>query len=337
MKLTIAIPTYNRPRQLLRCLRHLVPQLTAEVDIAVFDNCSAESIMEVVKQEFGRIPEQVTIHRNAVNIGGCANIMRCFEYCATDYLWPVGDDDVPAPTAVETILRDIRLHTPVTLTYAIVGEPSTTKKANEVVFGAEAFLANFTNLGCLTLISSNVYSVSCTKSLLRFGYKYSYSLMPHLMIALLALKESEPAYVSSAAIVERTKPDPSELYSMLGFFIAFTSALDCPISHEARRELKRLLEPRLFGWPGLLGAISESYAHWATTRDDRLLRFRLRQLHLRWVSECGGVLSKATVILSRLASITPGLTLFLVKVLLRSRNRDLSSFSTEQALDKRTL
>lgn len=104
--LTIAIPTYNRERWLKSCLEHLCPQVTDEVRLVVRDNCSNYDVQAVVDKFRTICP--IEFYRNRINIGGDANIARLFEYCDTQWLWVVGDDDDLVPDAVETVLNTIK-------------------------------------------------------------------------------------------------------------------------------------------------------------------------------------------------------------------------------------
>lgn len=102
--LTIAIPTYNRKNELEQCLRCIIPQLNSRIKVIVRDNCSeydAELIVSKFKSPF------IHFIKNTVNIGGDANIARLFEYCDTDWLWVLGDDDYLLPDSVTRVLKCI--------------------------------------------------------------------------------------------------------------------------------------------------------------------------------------------------------------------------------------
>ena len=50
MKLTIAIPTYNRNEILKANLEKLLPQVTDECNVVIFDNCSDTPVKEVIEE-----------------------------------------------------------------------------------------------------------------------------------------------------------------------------------------------------------------------------------------------------------------------------------------------
>ena len=103
--LTIAIPTYNRPDKILVQLKSLLPQITEEIEVVVLDNHSDVPITSVVTND---ILSKICIIRNDINIGGAANIARCFEVCKTEWLWTLSDDDIVEKDAVAKILNTIK-------------------------------------------------------------------------------------------------------------------------------------------------------------------------------------------------------------------------------------
>lgn len=103
--LTIAIPTYNRSRFLEQLLNSLAPQVRGEarVELIVSDNASTDDTQEVIMR-FQQQGLQFIASRNEVNIGGDANIHRCFELANSKYVWIIGDDDVVGPNAISKVL-----------------------------------------------------------------------------------------------------------------------------------------------------------------------------------------------------------------------------------------
>lgn len=105
--LTIAIPTYNRPEQIQKQVRLLLPQLEERIILVVYDNCSPIPVKDLFRDDE---LSEFNLIRNSTNIGGDANIARCFEYCTTPWLWTLSDDDLVKPDAVELVLADIAEH-----------------------------------------------------------------------------------------------------------------------------------------------------------------------------------------------------------------------------------
>ncbi|WP_432634258.1 glycosyltransferase family 2 protein [Candidatus Avelusimicrobium sp.] len=93
-RLEIIIPTYNRKEY----LRSTLAALTAEASpvkncsITVLDNASTDGTSELLAK-FARQFPNIKPLRNTRNIGGNANIARCFELAAKEYFWVLADDD----------------------------------------------------------------------------------------------------------------------------------------------------------------------------------------------------------------------------------------------------
>jgi glycosyltransferase involved in cell wall biosynthesis len=103
--LTIGIPTYNRHNEIKKQVSLLLPQLDERVELIVYDNCSDTPIItNFTEFELSKF----TLIRNNVNVGGDANIARCFENCKTRWLWTLSDDDFVREDAVKIVLDRLR-------------------------------------------------------------------------------------------------------------------------------------------------------------------------------------------------------------------------------------
>ena len=103
--LTIGIPTYNRPEKIQRTVRILLPQLTDETVLVVYDNCSPVPVSSLFTEEEKK---HFIIKVNRTNIGGDANIAGVLYNCDTKWCWTLGDDDLLRDDAVETVLAHIK-------------------------------------------------------------------------------------------------------------------------------------------------------------------------------------------------------------------------------------
>ena len=107
IKLSITIPTYNRPTQIVERIKELAPQIVEGVSIIIYDNCSEVPVSELLVP-FSNLP--ITVIRNAVNVGGDANQARCLENVHEGWAWTLGDDDPIREDAIETIMQLISEH-----------------------------------------------------------------------------------------------------------------------------------------------------------------------------------------------------------------------------------
>jgi glycosyltransferase involved in cell wall biosynthesis len=103
-KLSIIIPTFNRWGVLAKTLENTLANNWAGVPVIILDNDSdprgQEAVLDVMAR-YKSVPCQ--IQKNAVNIGGDGNIIRCVEICETPYVLVLGDDDFLAKDYLEKI------------------------------------------------------------------------------------------------------------------------------------------------------------------------------------------------------------------------------------------
>ena len=102
--LTISIPVFNDHDLLIDQLNRLKNQLQKGVIVNVFDNGSIPSIESVIEEKINDYKDWVTIYVNKINIGGDANILKCFSQCETKWLWVLSINDSIENDAISKIL-----------------------------------------------------------------------------------------------------------------------------------------------------------------------------------------------------------------------------------------
>jgi hypothetical protein len=109
--LSIAIPSFNRPRALAELLGSISEEVSAcapgLIEVCITDDASTDPDTLEVALEFAERHRYAALHVNASNIGLERNLMAACQPCRGDYLLLVGNDDVVAPGALATILDDI--------------------------------------------------------------------------------------------------------------------------------------------------------------------------------------------------------------------------------------
>ncbi|WP_342597474.1 glycosyltransferase [Cyanobacterium aponinum UTEX 3222] len=107
-KLTIALPTYNRPAQIIEKLIFFLKEIqyVEAVKIVVSDNASS---IKPDKDYFEKLisSERVIYNVNEKNIGLIGNYIRCIETTDTEFVWVVGDDDILTEGIVQSIMLQI--------------------------------------------------------------------------------------------------------------------------------------------------------------------------------------------------------------------------------------
>lgn len=212
-KLTVAIPTYNRPKQLGHTLSVVLPQVLAhdDVQLLVLDNCSPVPAVNVLKDvaKGAELPERIRAIRHVANIGGNGNILRCFELAEGDWLWCLGDDDEPAADAVETILHDISTAKFCYAFYRIFENAPILSEDDEGQYiGAsiKEWVRRVPAYGHRLFISSSVFKLEQMRPYLMTGYMVANSGGPHLTMAFLAVMNGGSYMLSDRTICNYLSP-----------------------------------------------------------------------------------------------------------------------------------
>lgn len=110
-KLTIAIPTYNRAKNLLALLNDLAKDDNIHnVYIYISDNCSEDNTKMIVDKVIKSNPQMnIKYSRNEKNIGFDANVLKCYDECKTDYIWILSDDDKVIENSISKVLAEIEM------------------------------------------------------------------------------------------------------------------------------------------------------------------------------------------------------------------------------------
>jgi hypothetical protein len=101
--LAITIPTYNRAERLAATLRRIIPQLTSDVQLRVYDNASTDETAAIVRA----LGSDVKYFCNEDNVGADRNLLRCLSESPGQYTWLLCDDDRPSASCVSEILNQI--------------------------------------------------------------------------------------------------------------------------------------------------------------------------------------------------------------------------------------
>lgn len=274
--LTIAIPTFDRNEVLARTVSVLLPQLGPEVRLIIRDNASPRPVAQTLPHLCDEAGVQIV--RNPWNIGGNANILRCLESCETEWLWVLGDDDLPEADAVRRVLADIRAAdaTLVSLNYRC---ELYERQAELELCGSDEFLARMDSLSNVLFLSASVFRAPALQQQLRLAHAYAYSNMPHVLALLLALGREGRVKLSMQKIVTWGEADASGSWSVVNAALAFPTALDLPLPQHQRRLLARKIEADVH--PELLGLARQLLALACAERDAAMARWTWRQMRLR--------------------------------------------------------
>jgi glycosyltransferase involved in cell wall biosynthesis len=206
-RLTIAIPTYNRSALLTATVKELLPQLTNKCKLVIVDNASPDPVANVIKDLIVNYPEaEIQIHRNRFNVGGACNQMRCFELCDTEWLWILGDDDVPSPYAIQNIFEEMEEHSECVfynfVCPALRVENKLQNRAKTIVTnGLAEFVNELDHFSSIQFMSLSVYRVDAFIPYFHRGIEFSYSQQGHIAMILMGIDNQCRACFSKKDII----------------------------------------------------------------------------------------------------------------------------------------
>ena len=183
--LTIAIPTYNRPLQLQKQIRSIIPLLTDEVELLVIDNCGNYDIHTLFE------PNELScfgIVTNKFNIGGSSNIAKCFELCKSKWLWTLSDDDEITDNSIEIILNDIKDNPEA---YYINYNNLTDYKACTL----NDFCKSYTDYQKLFWMSVCIYNVDALMPYMYYYHRALSTMQAGIVLLVRALSDNQKFYV----------------------------------------------------------------------------------------------------------------------------------------------
>jgi glycosyltransferase involved in cell wall biosynthesis len=331
--LTIAIPTYNRPAQLLNTLSKLLPQLNDKCYLSIIDNHSDVPATERTAELLGQYPNvKYKIHRNHVNIGGDSNIIRCFEYCDTPWLWTVGDDDEILPTAIETIFADIAAHPDVTsINYCSPAANRPARQKASINYGREEFLANTDSFGSLIYITCNIYQ---TKHLTAYGHwlanNNTYSCVSQWIILFQSLTKDSKTIFSDKAVctnpVVTTGAESANIMVIQGV----STLLDMRISYREKQLLIDCFKRDLYNFVSPESLFRTVTMQYIATGDKNYL-FIFKRLYYTFYKYLGFKIGIKFFVYYNMLAVAPNLTFKLIRNrYLKMRGIDLNDFVKKQ-------
>jgi GT2 family glycosyltransferase len=98
------VVTYNRIELLRECLAAVTGQTLVPGTVLVVDNASTDGTREMVRDEFPAA-EVLALPVNEGSSGGFHEGMKAAVARGVDWLWVMDDDTIPAPDALEQLLR----------------------------------------------------------------------------------------------------------------------------------------------------------------------------------------------------------------------------------------
>lgn len=235
--LTIAMPTYNRTPKAIARIEEAIAQIgnRTDVQVLVIDNQSAESVEDSFRNKHTSIPPFVRFSTNRVNIGGNGNIARCFEYCETEWMWLISDDDKLKDDALNVICQTIAKHNDATWINFRDPEWLLGKREVESCFEGVEKLRMLDHFGNALLISNSVFNIQkCSKSIWA-GTQYAFTNAPHLAIAWSAVGKQGKWVLCPSQIVHRTIPEKGDTFQHMVVALGLLHIGEIPVLNPQRK------------------------------------------------------------------------------------------------------
>lgn len=258
--LSVIIPTYNRPKQILARVGELLPQLTSEIELIILDNCSPLVVQKLVCDAYPETKDQIKHIRNLANIGANANICRCFEVGSCDWLWLLGDDDIVLPNAIESILSEVKSRGSKTADFAGFHFSTSLYEYHESLeFSSLEQYCNFNfykeRFGNALFISSCVYRTKFARDYLSYAYQSISSCGPQLALALSCVARGHGWGVSEKKIVDWKPADAGDQWGIFWLAKGLPLLIEVPgCATEVIKNLHGALEKHMWN-PLLKGGI----------------------------------------------------------------------------------
>lgn len=295
MTLTIAIPTYNRPRSISNTIKLLLPQLNDEVCVKVLDNCSDTPVKDVLEDEFGiAILDKIEVIRHPINIGADVNFQRCFEYCETEYIWMLGDDDTINENAVDIILDEINKYKGEDFITINFKSNCLSVDRPQPVFikGIKELSEKLDHFGNWLFISACVHNATEYRKNLYTAPWGAYAGASQLIPAMHAIKNNKPFILSEKYIVTNVvAEDVNQRWSDIPITLGILTLLEVPVGFTKQEylELGKKMSMQFVSFTDLLCAIIKSLEYDLNKIDDyhlyivqqvyyRTLKFRRHKL-----------------------------------------------------------
>jgi len=190
--LTIAIPTYNREKQLRRCLDGICKQLKIgddRVEVLISDNASDYDVKSLF-DEYWRQGYPVRLNRNKENIGMTANFLYCLSNTTSEYVWLFSDDEYINDNRIDLILDLICLNNPdyIFVNNSRIKKNNNNKSIEYINLPKNLFIKKISLFPAL--ITKNIFKRDALLPLIAKKHVYN-TLFPHLSIMYSIVRDSD--------------------------------------------------------------------------------------------------------------------------------------------------
>lgn len=243
--LTIAIPTYNRRKQLIRLLKSIESQNNVEAcSIVISDNCSDYSVKDSIESEFsGTFRNSITIYSRPINGGGDYNISSMFVYCSTELFWLIGDDDELLPGSIDKVIEKYKTYPDIPFfKYTMEGaikfcEDIRLKDVDDLIScHKKGYL-----LGGIIFMSNNIYNVNLVRPYLPDCLYYGYCSVSQIIPMMHCLVDSEYDVLLCKDHIVKYNPPEGDHWNYIKIVTSLSTLLDINWGNN-HRKIKKIVE-----------------------------------------------------------------------------------------------
>lgn len=121
---SVGVPTFNRPEKLKKALEALINQSYRNIEIIISDNCSDNTLVTEVIEDYKARDKRITSYSQRQNIGILNNFKFVLEKASGSYFMWAADDDERVETNIEELVSIIGSYSGAFSNYAIKYEKS---------------------------------------------------------------------------------------------------------------------------------------------------------------------------------------------------------------------
>lgn len=92
-KVTVGIPTYNRPEGVLRTIKQICAQKYDNLEIIISNNASTNELVAPLLDQCAALDSRIRVVHQQENIGGFGNFQYLLKHASADYFMWAADDD----------------------------------------------------------------------------------------------------------------------------------------------------------------------------------------------------------------------------------------------------
>jgi len=202
--ITIVIPTFDRPDNLVDLILFLEKNITKKTKIVVFDNKSNNPInIHFLKMHVRK--SYLKIYRNKYFVSPEANLLKAIEYPDTPWVWPLGDSKILDQEQVKRLEKDCENHS--NAMGIIYSHKSSINE--KYIDDINSLNVKGINLGDLFLVGNSLISTKSVKKYFSYCTLASLSQIPQVLFHLLPLSNNEKIYLSNKNLIKGFKKKPN--------------------------------------------------------------------------------------------------------------------------------